>query len=106
MAATDETAEQSLDAVILNQIVQRDPRGSNSCMTAMVGRFALAYRLSVSMGAQRMSCRKLFSTSGGRGRSYDTRRGTVRTWLLTIVHHRAIDHLRSARSKMGRGYGD
>jgi len=31
--------------------------------------------------------------------SFDPRRGTVKTWLLSIVRHRALDTLRSARHK-------
>src|SRR5215217_9774792 len=30
------------------------------------------------------------------GARYDRSRGSVRTWVLGIVHHRAIDHLRRA----------
>ena len=38
-----------------------------------------------------------FLTIWRRAEDFDGRRGTVRSWLLTIVHHRAIDVLRSAR---------
>ena len=31
--------------------------------------------------------------------SYRTERGSVRTWILSIVHHRGIDQLRSAASR-------
>jgi len=35
------------------------------------------------------------------GVTCDTERGTARTWLLTIVHHRAIDQMRRQRAKAG-----
>lgn len=33
---------------------------------------------------------------------FDAARGSVRTWLLSVVHHRAIDAVRRARANSGR----
>lgn len=102
MAATDETAEQSLDAAILHQIAERDPRGIELLYDRYGGMaFALAYRLLRERGSAEDVVQESFLNIWRQGATYDTRRGTVRTWLMTIVHHRAIDHMRSARSKMG-----
>ena len=32
--------------------------------------------------------------------SFDTSRGSARTWLLTVVRNRAVDRLRSSRSRL------
>lgn len=56
--------------------------------------FSLAYRIvGTRSGAEDVSQEAFLSLwrSGGR---YDRRRGSVRTWVLGIVHHRAIDFLR------------
>ena len=42
----------------------------------------------------RTSSRRPSSRSGARGARYDRARGSVRTWVLGIVHNRAIDALR------------
>jgi RNA polymerase sigma-70 factor, ECF subfamily len=38
--------------------------------------------------------------------SYDSARGSLRTWLLTVVRNRAIDRIRSERSRPTSGAGD
>ena len=38
--------------------------------------------------------------------TYDSGRGSVRTWLLTVVRNRAIDRIRSERSRPTSGAGD
>lgn len=38
-----------------------------------------------------------FLTCWRQASRFDVRRGSVRTWLLSLVHHRAVDLLRSAR---------
>ncbi len=100
--ASDENADQNGDAEILRQIVARDPRGVELLYDRYGGvAFALAYRLLGERGSAEDVVQEAFLNVWRQGATYDTRRGTVRTWLLTIVHHRAIDQIRSARSKMG-----
>jgi RNA polymerase sigma-70 factor, ECF subfamily len=58
--------------------------------------FSLAYRIvGTRNGAEDVTQEALLSIwrSGGR---YESARGSVRTWALGIVHHRAIDFLRRA----------
>lgn len=42
-----------------------------------------------------------FLNAWRRAATYDASRGTVRAWLLTVVHHQAIDLLRATRSRGG-----
>lgn len=100
--ASDENADQNVDAAILRQITDRDPRGVELLYDRYGGiAFALAYRLLGERGSAEDVVQEAFLNVWRQGATYDTRRGTVRTWLLTIVHHRAIDQMRSVRSKMG-----
>ncbi|MDQ6907810.1 MAG: sigma-70 family RNA polymerase sigma factor [Chloroflexota bacterium] len=100
--AADDNTDQNTDAAILRQIADRDPRGVELLYDRYSGvAFALAYRLLGERGSAEDVIQEAFLNVWRQGATYDTRRGTVRTWLLTIVHHRAIDQMRSARSKAG-----
>jgi RNA polymerase sigma-70 factor, ECF subfamily len=100
MTASEESTSQDTDAAILRRIVERDPRGVELLYERYSGiAFALAYRLLGERGGAEDVVQEAFLNVWRQGATYDTRRGTVRTWLLTIVHHRAIDQMRSARSK-------
>jgi RNA polymerase sigma-70 factor, ECF subfamily len=100
MTASEESASQDTDAAILRRIAERDPRGVELLYERYSGiAFALAYRLLGERGGAEDVVQEAFLNVWRQGATYDTRRGTVRTWLLTIVHHRAIDQMRSARSK-------
>ena len=58
--------------------------------------FSLAYRIvGTRNGAEDVS-QEAFLNLWRSGARYERARGSVRTWLLGIVHHRAIDHLRRA----------
>jgi RNA polymerase sigma-70 factor (ECF subfamily) len=58
--------------------------------------FSLAYRIvGTRNGAEDVS-QDAFLNLWRSGARYDRSRGSVRTWVLGIVHHRAIDHLRRA----------
>ena len=100
MVAAEESNGQDIDAAILRRIVGRDPHGIELLYERYSGvAFALAYRLIGERGGAEDVVQEAFLNIWRQGASYDTRRGTVRTWLLTIVHHRAIDQIRSAKSK-------
>lgn len=56
--------------------------------------FSLAYRM---CGARQLAeeiVQEAFLSIWRSGARYDRRRGSVRTWILGITHHRAIDALR------------
>ena len=58
--------------------------------------FSLAYRMvGTRNGAEDVS-QEAFLGLWRSGTRYDRGRGSVRTWILGIVHHRAIDYLRRA----------
>jgi RNA polymerase sigma-70 factor (ECF subfamily) len=63
--------------------------------------FALAYRMLGERGMAEDVVQEAFLNIWRQGVTYDTARGTARTWLLTIVHHRAIDLMRRQRAKTG-----
>jgi RNA polymerase sigma-70 factor, ECF subfamily len=68
--------------------------------------FSLAYRIvGTRNGAEDVS-QEAFLNIWRSGARYDRARGSVRTWVLGIVHHRAIDHLRRATVHDKRRAGD
>src|SRR3954467_10051617 len=56
--------------------------------------FSLAYRMVGTRNAAEDVVQEAFLSLWRSGARYDARRGSVRTWVLGIVHNRAIDSLR------------
>jgi RNA polymerase sigma-70 factor, ECF subfamily len=68
--------------------------------------FSLAYRMmGMRAGAEDVT-QEAFLSMWRSGARYDRARGSVRTWVLGIVHHRAIDALRRATVHDRRRAGD
>ena len=56
--------------------------------------FSLAYRMAGSRGIAEDIVQEAFLNIWRSGARYERARGSVRTWVLGIVHHRAVDALR------------
>src|SRR5205823_4110408 len=56
--------------------------------------YGLAYRILGEAGAAEDVVQEAFLTVWRQAATYGPERGTARAWLLAIVHHRAIDHVR------------
>jgi RNA polymerase sigma-70 factor (ECF subfamily) len=59
--------------------------------------YALAYRMTGTRGAAEDVTQEAFISMWRSGARYDRARGSVRTWMLGIVHNRAIDALRRGK---------
>lgn len=96
--------EAESDEALLAAIRRRDERGI-ALLYDRYGRlaFGLAYRVLGERGAAEDVVQDAFLSAWRRAESFETARGSVRTWLLSIVHHRAIDRL---RGRAGRARGD
>jgi RNA polymerase sigma-70 factor (ECF subfamily) len=68
--------------------------------------FSLAYRMMGTRGGAEDVTQDAFLSLWRSGARYDRARGSVRTWVLGIVHHRAIDALRRATVHNRRRAGD
>jgi RNA polymerase sigma-70 factor (ECF subfamily) len=68
--------------------------------------FSLAYRMTGKRAAAEDVVQEAFLSIWRSGARYDRGRGSVRTWVLGIVHHRAIDALRRATVHDRRRAGD
>src|SRR4051812_28967466 len=68
--------------------------------------YSLAYRMVGSRGLAEDVAQEAFLAIWRSGARYDRARGSVRTWVLGIVHHRAIDALRRNKVHDRRRGGD
>jgi RNA polymerase sigma-70 factor, ECF subfamily len=68
--------------------------------------FSLAYRMMGTRSGAEDVTQDAFLSMWRSGARYDRGRGSVRTWVLGIVHHRAIDALRRATVHDRRRAGD
>ena len=80
----------------LMQLVQRnDPRAFELVYERHSGAaFSLAYRMVGRGNVAEDVVQEAFLSLWRSGARYERTRGSVRTWVLGIVHHRAIDQLR------------
>ena len=80
----------------LMQLVQRgDPRAFEAVYERHSGAaFSLAYRMVGRGNVAEDVVQEAFLSIWRSGARYERARGSVRTWVLGIVHHRAIDQLR------------
>lgn len=90
------------DATMLHHMVRRDPESVALLYDRYGGvAFTLAYRILNDRQSAEDTVQESFLNAWRRVATYDARRGTVRTWLLTIVHHQTISLLRATRSRGG-----
>jgi RNA polymerase sigma-70 factor (ECF subfamily) len=68
--------------------------------------FSLAYRISGSRAAAEEVAQDAFLALWRNGQRYEPSRGSVRNWILGIVHNRSIDALRRAVRHESRRAGD
>jgi RNA polymerase sigma-70 factor, ECF subfamily len=68
--------------------------------------YSLAYRLSGFRGMAEDVIQEAYLSIWRSGARYDRSRGSVRTWILRVVHNRAIDLIRRDVSHHGRDVHD
>ena len=56
--------------------------------------YSLAYRMCGRANVAEDVVQEAFLSAWRRASAYDSARGSLRTWLLSIVHHRSVDALR------------
>ncbi len=88
------------DDALLDAIRARDERAI-AALYDRYGRlaFGLAYRVVGERNAAEDVVQEAFLSVWRRAASFETTRGSVRTWVLSIVHHRAIDRLRGTAGR-------
>ncbi|MGH2618810.1 MAG: sigma-70 family RNA polymerase sigma factor [Thermomicrobiales bacterium] len=82
-----------------DQLIAAIARGDHPALLALYDRhgrvaYGLAYRILGDAGAAEEAVQDGFLRVWRRASTFDASRGGVRSWLLTIVHHCAIDLLR------------
>ena len=92
--------ERRSDGEILELITARDPEGIAQ-LYDRYGRlaFTLAFRVLNDQGAAEDVVQEALVSVWRRGSTYRADRGSLRTWVCSIVHHRALDRLRGRSGK-------
>ena len=89
----------SLSALADEDLMQLMRRGDTAAFEVVYERhataaFSLAYRMTGTRNVAEDVVQEAFLSLWRSGARYDRARGSVRTWVLGIVHNRAIDALR------------
>ncbi|MBI2872460.1 MAG: sigma-70 family RNA polymerase sigma factor [Chloroflexi bacterium] len=92
--------ETPTDEVLLQCVAMQDEQAFAS-LYDRYGRlaFSLAYRILGDRAGAEDVVQEAFLNLWRMARSFDARRGNARTWLLALVHHRAIDKVRRQRGQ-------
>ena len=99
MAKRSKPATQDLRSLADEDLMQLVRSGNVRAFEAVYERhsgvaFSLSYRMVGTRNAAEDVVQEAFLSIWRSGARYDRSRGSVRTWVLGIVHHRAIDALR------------
>ena len=83
------------DEELMVLVRDRDPDAFEAVFDRHGGAaYSLAYRIAGDRGVAEDITQEAFVSIWRSGGRYDRERGSVRTWVLGVVHHRAIDALR------------
>ncbi len=103
MGVRREKAERLADEELMPLVGAKDPEAFGVLYDRHGGvAFSLAYRIVGERGAAEDVTQEAFVSIWRSGARYDRTRGSVRSWMLSIVRNRAIDHLRSSAGKAPR----
>jgi RNA polymerase sigma-70 factor, ECF subfamily len=95
------------DEDLMQLVARNDPRAFEVVYERHAGAaFSLAYRMTGRRSAAEDVVQEAFLNLWRSGARYERTRGSVRTWVLGIVHHRAIDALRRSTVHDKRRTGD
>src|SRR3954451_557391 len=96
MESTDQRDLRGLaDEDLMHLVTSADPRAFEVVYERHAGAaFSLAYRMVGARNVAEDVVQEAFLNLWRSGARYERTRGSVRTWILGIVHHRAIDALR------------
>jgi len=95
------------DEDLMHLVARSDPRAFEVVYERHSGvAFSLAYRMVGKRSTAEDVVQEAFLNLWRSGTRYERTRGSVRTWVLGIVHHRAIDALRRATVHDRRRTGD
>jgi RNA polymerase sigma-70 factor, ECF subfamily len=100
MAVRREKAERLADEELMPLIGAKDPEAFAVLYDRHGGAaYSLAYRIVGEPGAAEDVTQEAFISLWRSGARYDRSRGSVRSWMLSIVRNRAIDALRAGSGK-------
>lgn len=100
MSARREKAERLADEELMPLIGEKDPEAFEVFYDRHGGvAYSLAYRIVGEKGAAEDVTQEAFISIWRSGARFDRARGSVRSWMLSIVRNRAIDALRSRAGK-------
>ena len=99
MPAFRRNSTASHSSVADEELMERAGRGDAKAFSVIYDRhstaaYSLAYRMCGRKGTADDVMQEAFLSLWRAGARYDPQRGSVRTWVLGIVHNRAIDSLR------------
>ncbi len=100
MAVRREKAERLADEELMPLVGRKDPEAFEVLYDRHGGAaFSLAYRIVGDRTAAEEVTQEAFISVWRSGARFDATRGSVRSWLLSVVRNRAIDFLRSKAGK-------
>ena len=100
MAVRREKAERLADEELMPLVGRKDPEAFEVLYDRHGGAaYSLAYRIVGDRAAAEEVTQEAFISVWRSGARFDAARGSVRSWLLSVVRNRAIDFLRSRASK-------
>ncbi len=100
MTIRREKAERLADEELMPLIGEKDPEAFEVFYDRHGGvAFSLAYRIVGERAAAEDVTQEAFISLWRSGARFDSTRGSVRSWMLSIVRNRAIDFLRSKAGK-------
>ena len=100
MAVRREKAERLADEELMPLVGRKDPEAFEVLYDRHGGAaYSLAYRIVGDRAAAEEVTQEAFISVWRSGARFDAGRGSVRSWLLSVVRNRAIDFLRSRAGK-------
>ncbi|MDX6634936.1 MAG: hypothetical protein QOF06_1139 [Solirubrobacterales bacterium] len=100
MAVRREKAERLADEELMPLVGRHDPEAFEVLYDRHGGAaYSLAYRIVGDRAAAEEVTQEAFISVWRSGARFDATRGSVRSWLLSVVRNRAIDFLRSRAGK-------
>ncbi|HEX5610165.1 MAG TPA: sigma-70 family RNA polymerase sigma factor [Solirubrobacterales bacterium] len=100
MSVKRDRAERLADEELMPLVGEKDPEAFEVFYDRHGGvAYSLAYRIVGERGAAEDVTQEAFISIWRSGARFDATRGSVRSWLLSVVRNRAIDFLRSKAGK-------